>query len=198
MAMYVDLTGKRFGMLTVVRRDGVTSCKSGTMPKWAAKCDCGKETSVMGASLRYGRSKSCGCQLKKHGMFGTPEYSAWVSMLQRCNNPKRKNFHEYGGRGIKVCEQWKTFPVFLADMGKRPSSDHSLDRKDNNGNYGPANCRWATKKQQQRNRRVSHVLTVAGVSATIAEWAEETGVGTSTIRQRLMRGWTPEAAIKKV
>jgi hypothetical protein len=195
---YKDLTGRRFGRLTVMRREGSVPNGSGTAPTWLVRCECGQEKPVRGADLRSGHVTSCGCLSRPHGMFGTPEYSAWVAMIQRCTNPRNSQHRLYGGRGITVCERWaESFPAFLADMGPRPSATHSLDRYPNNstGNYEPGNCRWATQTEQARNKRTSHVLSVSGVSATIAEWAERTGLGPTTIRNRIYRGWTPERAV---
>jgi hypothetical protein len=124
-------------------------------------------------------------------MYGTVEYNCWNSMMVRCRSTKSKR---YGGRGIKVCERWQTFENFYADMGPRPTENHSLDRINNEGNYEPSNCRWATWTQQARNKSNCHVLTVGSESFTIAEWAERTGIGKTTIRERIRRGWSPERA----
>lgn len=129
-------------------------------------------------------------------MYGTPEYEAWRSMIARCENPKLKNYKDYGGRGIKIHPEWRaSFLAFFRDVGKRPSANKSLDRINNDGNYEPGNVRWATAKQQQRNRRTSRVLVVNGESATVAEWAERNGLGLSTVKERLRRGWSPERAV---
>jgi hypothetical protein len=121
-------------------------------------------------------------------------------MIQRCENTKSRNYPKYGARGITVCQRWRGeqgFQAFMADMGPRPSANHSIDRKDNNGNYEPGNCSWATRVQQARNKRTSVVLTVEGQSGTVAEWAERMGIGRSTIKERLRRGWSPERALSK-
>jgi hypothetical protein len=135
----------------------------------------------------------------KHGHTGgrkgrpSSEYLAWSNMISRCENPKHKSFPGYGGRGISVCGQWrKSFAKFLADMGARPSTDHSLDRIDNNGNYCPENCRWATRRQQHRNKRNNRILTHDGRSLSVPEWAEKIGVSKVTIALRLLRGWPTE------
>lgn len=126
----------------------------------------------------------------------TPEYMTWAHMIKRCENQTYHGFANYGGRGIKVCERWRaSFLAFFEDMGLRPSAKHSLDRKDVNGDYTPDNCRWASAKEQGRNRRNNRILTIAGESVTLAEAAERFGVNRGTIKGRLARGWTPEMAV---
>lgn len=196
MTRLIDLTGKHFGMLTVIERRGSRPNGVGTTPMWLAKCDCGGEVLTSGPRLRGKQTRSCGCLLRPHGKYGTPEYNAWASMIQRCTNPNSKNWKNYGARGIKVCSRWmNSAAAFLKDMGPKPGPDYSLDRIDTNGNYEPGNCRWATLKEQSRNRRTARIITVEGRSATLAEWAEITGIGRTTIRERLSRGWSPERAI---
>jgi hypothetical protein len=182
----IDLTGKRFGMLTVLRREGAALQPSGnTAPTWLTKCDCGRMKVVRGVNLRSKGTASCGCTQTRHGMFGTPEYSAWSAMLYRCTNPQAGNWKDYGGRGISVCPAWMGdggFQSFFRRVGARPSKRHSLDRIDNMGNYEPTNVRWATPCQQARNKRTSRALVVDGVSRSVAEWAEAMGLGRSTSR----------------
>lgn len=125
----------------------------------------------------------------------TSEYIAWGNMVQRCTNPKNPNFHNYGGRGIRVCDRWLTFSHFLADMGPRPSTKHTLDREDNDGEYCPGNCRWATQREQCRNMRKNSRLTHAGETLTVTQWAERTGLDRNTIDGRIDGGWSVEAVL---
>lgn len=186
--------GDTFGKLTVIGRLGTVPNGASATPLWQVRCAaCDGVSGVAGSNIR--KQVTCGCAFTKHGMFGTPEYSAWVSMIQRCENPKARSFPNYGARGISVAPEWKSFDSFFVAMGARPSDEHSLDRRDNNGNYEPSNCRWATRVEQARNKRCNRRITVGVATATIAEWAEATGIGVTTIRERLQRGWSPARAV---
>lgn len=125
------------------------------------------------------------------------EYKAWEAMKDRCRNPNNSEYPNYGGRGIGVCAAWaESFAAFLADMGPRPSGKHSIDRIDSNADYFPLNCRWATTKQQARNKRTSHLLTLNGKTQTVADWCEEIGLKYNTVAERIRRyGWTVEQAL---
>lgn len=199
MGNKIDITGKRFGKLTVLRENG-HDYKKRLM--WLCRCDCGKEVNVLGDKLRAGRIKSCGnkkCRLLvKHGhtshRWQSPTYKTWSSMITRCKSSNHKNFRHYGGRGIKICERWKSFENFLIDMGERPKGK-TLDRIDNDGNYCLENCHWVTHKKQCNNTRVNHRLTFNGITMTMAEWAEKTGIKYQTLQGRLRRGWTIERAL---
>ena len=193
----IDLTGQRFERLTALTYTGANGM-------WLCRCDCGKEKTVSGVELRRGRTRSCGCLHREiaktgdcrrvHGMSSSPEYRSWSAMLTRCTDSTRKEFKNYGGRGITVCEEWKSFEVFFADMGKRPPKT-TLDRIDVDGNYEPGNCRWATNKEQAENRRCSVLMTANGKTATQEEWARELGTSASVLRYRRSIGMTDEQAI---
>ncbi len=193
MSRIIDLTGQRFGRLTVIRRG-----PSGTQrhARWWCECDCGKACSLaFSTNLLKGHTKSCGCLAKPHGGWRTPEYKAWGSLRHRCSNPNARNYYLYGGRGIRVCDRWASFENFLADMGPRPSSGHSIDRLDVNGNYEPGNCAWRTCSQQQRNKRNSLFITHNGETLHVREWAERTGIHTDTLRCRILKlKWSTDRA----
>ena len=168
MAKVRDLKGQVFGRLAVTWR----SDRDGRV-WWMCKCTCGNYKLVRSVSLVAGDTSSCGCLRRevlrarnlanpprlRHGdaVDGklTTEYRSWFAMLQRCTNPKAGNFDNYGGRGIKVCKRWRTYDNFLADMGRKPTPAHSLDRRNNERGYYPSNCRWATRVEQRANRRDS-------------------------------------------
>lgn len=131
----------------------------------------------------------------RHGMCGTRVYHIWENMKSRCLNPKDSRYGDYGGRGITVCERWLVFENFLADMGE-PRAGLQLDREDNNGNYEPGNCRWATRSEQQNNRRTNHVITLKNCTQTLTEWCRELGLEFNTVSTRLRRGWSVERALE--
>jgi hypothetical protein len=124
-----------------------------------------------------------------------PLYATWNGMIARCNKPAMINYAYYGGRGIRVCERWMTFENFVADMGEKPSPDLEIDRIDKNGNYEPGNCRWASRKEQARNRRSNRRIGLGGRVKTAIEWEEETGIPAKTILKRIKMGWSPRDAL---
>jgi len=196
----IDLSGQRFGMLVAIARVGTINGSA----VWECKCDCGNVRPIRGDCLRYGMTKSCGCAqydpVRTHGLSRSKEwigeFRAWNRIKDRCYNQNHKSYHDYGGRGITVCQRWRDdFRNFLADMGKRPSPKHSLDRIKNSGNYEPDNCRWATRKEQANNTRWNRQITWRGRTMTMAQWADELGMGDYIIESRLKRGWTIDEAL---
>lgn len=191
-----DIVGQQFGYLTVLDYSG----RHGARPMYRCRCICGSERNYGRSNLRSGGTKSCGCksielQLVKrirHGMNNTKTYAVWEAMIQRCTNPRWKAFKNYGGRGITVCERWRAFENFFADMGEAPSG-LQLDRIDNNLGYFKDNCRWATPLVNSRNRRPNVLITWKGETHCVSEWAEITGILDETIRYRFHKGWAPEA-----
>lgn len=195
-----NISGKRFGRLTVVRPDYRTGCTS----FWLCKCDCGNETIVSGSDLKSGRTRSCRCLHKEllsarqkiHGMTDKhPAYNTWRGMIQRCNYPKHICYHRYGGRGITVCPEWRRFDRFWKDMGKTWYRGGTIERIDKNGNYEPSNCKWATYKEQANNSRRNKLLTVNGITKTMRNWCDELGVSYYKVRSRIRYGWTHERAL---
>lgn len=192
-----DLSGQRFGRLMAVSPAGATPAGA---YRWHCRCDCGAQKVVTGMHLVSGDTASCGCLRRdinsalhaRHRMVRSSEYKAWQCMRSRCLNPRNPDYRNYGGRGVAVCEQWDSFESFLADMGSKPSRAHTIDRIDNNGNYEPSNCRWATRKQQNRNRRDNRHLSFRGQTKVLSEWIEELGLSRAAVNSRLHRGWSVE------
>lgn len=192
-----DLTGRTFGHWKVQGR-GETRY---TRVHWICTCSCGIVKQVSGCHLVSGNSTNCGCSKPKgnasvrykHGLTGTAEHKIWMSMRSRCSNPNNNHYHLYGGRGIFVCERWKnSFSFFLEDMGKRPSSQHSIDRIDTNGNYEPGNCRWATDKEQMRNTRRNLIVEFNGKLMPLVVAAELAGVNYDAAKWRVKNGYAVE------
>lgn len=200
-----DLTGKWFGRLLVLSWARTSDNQAG----WLCRCKCGKEKPVRTDHLTSGRTISCGCKLGrnsellknglKHGHCSSRSsrtYSSWTAMHARCRNPKAHSYADYGGRGISVCDRWKSFENFLADMGGRPLQT-SIDRIDPNGNYEPGNCRWATVEVQGDNKRNTKAIAAFGETKSITEWSQDSRCVTTRARltHRLRNGWSPQDAI---
>lgn len=204
MAKLKDLTGQRFGRWSVTARAENTNKGQS---QWLCVCDCGTVRVINTNNIRQGSSKSCGClkdeltsaRSKTHGLTNTRTYRCWANMITRCENKNFSRHADYADRGISVCDNWQTFAGFLADMGECPSSECSIDRINNDGNYEPSNCRWATKVTQANNTRANNVVTFNGVSRTLAEWSRLTGINYSTLRNRINRSkMPPEIALAHI
>ena len=191
MGKISDMLEQRYGRLVVKER--LDNSQSG-MPRVLCACDCGKEHETSVASIRNGHTRSCGCLRKElltsHGKHKSSEYESWHGMIQRCASESRRGHANYGGRGITVCARWLLFEHVHADMGDKPSPKHSLDRRDNNGPYSKDNCRWATRSEQQNNRRNTVFLTVDGVTKALTDWARQLGVSRHFLAHRKRAGWS--------
>lgn len=207
MGHYKDITGMKFNMWTVIELSGKN--KSGGY-MWKCRCDCGNERVVEGRSVREGTSRSCGCTRGrdnnwnvKHGGRKDHLYAVWSSMKGRCLNPKDKFYQRYGGRGITICSEWMDYASFREwafSSGYNPDSECrkcTLDRIDNDGKYCPENCRWVTQKVQDNNRSSNHIVTnSSGISKTLSEWAEITGIRKDTLRRRIcVMNWDIDRAL---
>lgn len=213
--------GARFGRLEVVRpatpyRPPGSPPDGQSWRRWECRCECEGIAVVRDDALRAGKARSCGCLVgdrlternAKHGHAAagkSPTYVCWQGMIRRCENPNESGYADYGGRGIRICARWREgeqgrtgFECFLADMGERPSSGHSLDRfPDNSGHYEPTNCRWATYTEQNRNRRSNRNLTLDGRTMILTDWAREFGIHITTLSYRLRRGYPLQEALTR-
>lgn len=201
MGNVLDLTGRKYGRLSVIR---YSHNNEHNLRMWLCRCKCGREVTRYSGELNSGKAKSCGCLnserarqfclgRKTHGMSKTPTFQCWASMLARCYSEKETSYKNYGARGISVCDSWRMgFANFLTDMGERPSRTHSIERIDNNGNYEPGNCRWATPAEQARNRRSNIWITYLGETKCANDWARLLGMERTLIESRFHKGWPPE------
>lgn len=198
MTKLIDLTGKKFGNLVVIKRaeDGPYGVR------WLCLCDCGNEVIKYGSLLRRGSTTSCGCfgkerqreAVTRHGLTHTPIYRAWDAMKRRCQNPSTKFYEEYGGRGISVCDEWQEFEPFRDWAFENGySEDLSIDRIDNNGNYCPENCRWTDMHTQSRNKRNNVWITFNGKTMIMSDWANEIGITPYALWNRLKNHSIEEA-----
>jgi hypothetical protein len=194
-----DLLGQRFGRLTVIGR---AENSRSNHARWNCSCSCGGGTVAYGIDLKSGHTYSCGClrsetiakSFRTHGRSRTPTYVSYSGAKNRCTNPNEPGFPNYGGRGIKFL--YTSFEQFFAELGERPEG-MSLERIDNDGHYGPGNCRWATRLQQANNTRRNRKVTAFGRTRTIAWWSRETGVPQVAIFKRLQAGWSSERALRR-
>lgn len=196
-----NLTDKRFGNLVAVQFAGCFVFPNRMLPAWKCACDCGGEKIIPEGRLKSHKALRCGhCRgTHRESVHGrvTPENETWRQMKSRCVNPNHQFYSRYGGRGIKVCDRWiESFDNFLADMGRRPTLAHTIERKDNDGNYEPGNCKWATRQEQANNRSSNTRLEHDGKTQTIAQWAREKGTSPSVICKRISRGMSVKDALK--
>lgn len=199
----MNLTGEIFNRLKVIEPAGESKHKQ---KLYLCQCVCGTMKTLKGAEVKSGKIQSCGClrdelllgRAKTHGESkNVPEYRAWMSIKRRCFYKKSINNKDYLGRGITVCERWKTsYENFLVDMGRRPTKNHSIERKNNNGNYEPANCKWATRMEQANNTRRTHAFEINGERITLTQIARKYNITRDKLRYRLlMLGWSFEKTI---
>lgn len=195
MGAFVDLMGQRFGSLTALRYTHIVLSSGRRMPAWVCACDCGAEKAILGCHLRSGKSRSCGCRLGSEKPGGNrkkwPGYGVWQQMNYRCENPDVKGYRYYGARGIKVCDRWRGgvdgFENFIADMGGPPPDGLTIDRIDNDGNYEPGNCRWATPEQQRFNTRRSIHAVIGGVRVPLIKYAKRLGLNYEVLRIKVRK-----------
>lgn len=197
----IDLTGKRFGRLLVIAKDG----HKGKSVAWLCKCDCGEDVVVRGNDLRRGVTQSCGClhsevlaeRNTRHGLRGTRLYNIWGLMVQRCYNQETSCYDAYGGRGIDIYPEWRdSFQAFYEwSMSNGYKENLTIDRIDNDKGYSPDNCRWVTRKVQANNTRRNHYITYNGETHTLTEWAETLGFNPDTLGSRIYRGWGLDKAL---
>lgn len=185
---YNDITGMKFGRLTALYPEE-TNVRGRF--KWICRCDCGNYTKAKSSELKNGARISCGCARETHGMSHSRLYVIWKGMKQRCDDETVQCYKNYGGRGISYCDEWEKFEPF-ADwaLSNGYSEDLTLDRIDNNGDYRPENCRWATSEEQSNNQRTNHYITCDGETHTLIQWSRITGISRNAIYDRLQKGMT--------
>lgn len=196
-----DLTGQRFGRLTVLAFHSVDKSRN---VRWACRCDCGVEKVIQKAALVSGSQISCGCAKREHllsmttthgqSVVGSGAYKSWREMHQRCRNRNRPMSRHYCDRGIEIDRRWFDFEEFHADMGERPEG-LTLERIDNDGPYSKSNCRWATMAEQNRNKRSNRIAVIDGRSMIVMDWCKERGIPHSRVYNRIHRGMPPSDAV---
>lgn len=200
---FVNRTGHVYGELTVLEYAGLRKAPTGpsnsrSRTAWLCRCNCGDEVVILADALAGGHSTTCGKHLRENhgeskGYKKSPEMLSFRSAKGRCTNPRNPAFHDYGGRGIEF--RYKSLAEFLADVGRRPTPKHSLDRKETNGHYEPGNCRWATRLVQNNNRRDNRLIDFRGETDTLPNMARKHGVAVHTIENRLLAGWCIECTM---
>lgn len=193
----INEVGKRYGRLTVIALGGRTN-KS--LLTWRCRCDCGNDVVVRGPKLRYGVTRSCGCLRaegngnRKHGKSSTSTYHAWSRMMQRCYNRNNKRYADYGGRGITVAPEWRTFDGFYRDMGDCPPG-HSIERVRVNEGYSKTNCKWIPMPAQAKNKRNNHWVTIGSETHCLTEWCRRLSLNRATVKARLKQGWDDQKSL---
>jgi hypothetical protein len=201
MSATKSLVGQPFGRLRVISRDG--SHPTQKRAQWRCSCSCGSTHVATTDGLKSGDTTSCGClkaektaELKRsHGLAASDEYRIWCNIKSRCQNRKNESFKDYGARGIALAVVWQSFETFYRDMGARPSKRHTIERKNNALGYAPDNCVWATKAQQNRNKRSTRHLTHAGETLCVTDWAAKLKLPANTLFSRLHNGWSTEETL---
>ena len=203
----IDITGQRFGRLTVIAYSHTKKLRRRFVAMWVARCECGSAGVYSGPAMRKGNTSSCGCLQREkaavsmkalapkpdHGLSESPTWNSWMAMRNRCLRPGATGYEQY--KDVEVCKEWANdFKAFLADMGARPEGT-TLDRIDNSRGYEPGNCRWATHREQGNNRRNNRLITALGRTDTVSNFARLTGLHKDTISHRLNIGWTAERAV---
>lgn len=199
MSKVKNLIGKKFGLLTVESLAGRSELRQIV---WNCKCSCGEKIMVFGNNMKNGHTQSCGCLRLNFGMSKithghsrkgrvSKTYKTWKGMKERCQRVKNKHFKYYGGRGIKVCPRWKKFQNFISDMGIAPIG-MQIERKNNNGNYEPSNCKWVTQTEQANNKSTSVRISFNGLTLTAAQWSRRLGLNEKKIYSRAAKGWKPK------
>ena len=203
MGKPVDWTNRQVGRWTIISKEPTVN----KVAYWLCECICGNKRILRARDIASGKTRSCGCYRKElykyrsnlpgptHGRSHTTEHTIWLKMRQRCLNPKHTFYYRYGGRGIKICARWDKFENFYLDMGSRPSREVTLDRVDNNGDYSPENCRWASKLEQGNNTSMNHFIEVNGISRSVTEWSRVLNIPIRRLWARIERGWTGSSII---
>lgn len=193
------VAGTKYGRLTVIEQTGRDKNHK---KLYLCRCECGEEKVFIGSRLKSGHTKSCGCLSRdtviarstKHSLSRTRAAASWANMMYRCYDPQEAYYHRYGARGIKVCERWHDLKNFFEDMGERPEGQ-TLERINNDGDYEPGNCKWASPLEQSQNTSFNRQLTFNGLTLCLSEWARRAGIKRNTIEGRLDRGWSIEQAL---
>lgn len=200
----LKLEGKKFGRLSVLKFHDIRTRKGNKREsRWLCECDCGNEVILVGSSIKSGKTSSCGCLQKEnpisHGLSYDPLYFVWKAMIRRCENKTDANYHHYGGRGIKVCDEWKDLETFVGWCNNNGFEEGlEIDRIDNSGNYSPENIRFVTRRKNMLNTRRNINVDIGGVTKTLIEWANEYGIKVNTMQYRYHRGDRGQRLVRSV